>query len=504
MISNIDIDRNNSTIQLINLNDEIEENAVSNTTSNIIDLINRYIIDNEQVVETNFHRNLRVFTEISAATFIVASKIPFINISRTFAGYETTSEEILGWILAFCNTSSFAILDAYSIYKITYDIIKPVSNEEKNLSSVHRSYKVDLILRLIAIIGASISVIPHAYVGYEYNNQIIWMALLAAAGCLPVPTYSLYLSLVTSRNHFCVDRYFKEINSVKYKIIESINNSRKELLNESATDLTDSYLELLQLKNIDNSINKVNEFFRFLSSKKQENQTSKSIWRNITTVCSKTMSSLFSVTVMGYLGKIGYDFASSLSNSYAVGGVTAVAVASCSGYLMYRLMGQATDFYFDKSSSLCSKKVYSNWGERVHPKIALISKLAALSVNALAFAPTVQVVQDHFDGAIESYFEVVTPISFFVILSFLSQGLIDELCEELIVKTGNDHQKTLIEADRNLKKLSLIIKNLSPSEVSNLLCNLNEDIIKSLGEELATSIQKIRDKEESLLNYENS
>lgn len=444
--------------------------------SALVSYIGRFVVDGIATNESACHQTARVTAEIAAIIFLIASRIPFINISRTFAGDETTFDDISGWFLAFCNVSSFAVLDAFCIYNIVYELIRSLSEEEQEILAFDSYRKIDVVLRIIAIAIASIAVIPHAYVSYEYNNQSIAMALLAAAGCIPVPANSLFLSLSEGKKNRCLSPIEQDILDSKKKLIAYIDEFRRGLPLASTSNLERIISDFRTIQGLDTSIEKTNGLMEFIFREQPEVQDPPSKLRFCGKKCAEVIGGGLSLSVMWYLGKIGYDFGNAISGT-AAGVATGLAVAACSGYLTFDLLINATSCYYDMGVDLFTQKKPESWGHRVYPKITLALKLLVLTINGFAFAPTVQVVEDHFDGIPKDFLEVAAPLSFFIICSYLSLMLIDEIMEKCTQKFGSESQREIITIGKRLNELSALLKQSPLIEFAKMRNILSPDVI---------------------------
>ncbi|MDX8430224.1 MAG: hypothetical protein SNF33_00205 (plasmid) [Candidatus Algichlamydia australiensis] len=456
--------------------------TTAETDSNILNYFVNSTINNSNPIESRQKKITRVAAQIGASTFLALSSIPFIRPSLEFAGDATPLNIALGWYLVGCNLTSFGILDAYSISNMIGEYIRPLSSDEVEMFSVSTNRRVDLLLRIGSVSTACILSIPRAYVGYEYNNDSALFAILAASGSIPIPSYSTYLTLNHIKSNAFLTGVESRLQESKAEVINQINSFCASLPLQTEEELKEVLSEFNALQQVESTSQKVSRLFQILQNNTQSSKDySNEKLIKLGKYSVKVVSCGLSLSVIGYLGVVSYNFVESISDSTICGVASGTIVSACSSYLTTKLLLNASTSYYSSAVNLFRCSTKKTWGLRNNKKITIASKLIASIINAFAFAPTLQVISDNFSGFSRTYMYSTVPLSFYIICSHLSLMLVDEAMEQYSYHMNTDAISEIINFKKRLVKFANVVDKSPLIEYAKFIKILSENEMSELG-----------------------
>ena len=442
--------------------------------------VENYIIDGEVPTESRCHKVTRLTSQTVASLFILIGQLAFINASRVATGDETKFDEAYGWFLALCNCGAFGTLDAYAIYNVVNDIIRVLPEEEKEILASEGARKTDLLLRIGAFALAIFAVVPHMYMGYAYNDQSVSLALLAAATDIWLPTFSLYLSGRDIKKSIGLSSFEKQLKASKEDLIFLIDEYRASFLNKSDTDLQSNVISVFDQLKQDSTERRAQQLMLTFVNEERAPEQQPSRLRKLGLRATQVFGGTLAVSVIGFMGKIGYNFASHFTDSYLLNTTAGAFVAGCSGYLTTQLIMDGCTSYYDLLANGLNKELPKSYGYRYQMKTTLALKLISLIASTFAYGPTLELAKDNFDGVPEDYMKVTAPIAFFVVCSYLTLSLVDEVMEGYVGKFGTDMQKNLMSINSKLKSLSKVLRDSPLVEYAKFIGTLDNSVLETL------------------------
>ena len=450
---------------------EVFMTIINNTHPVFTKFVEESVIRGEDVEENSCHRLVRVTAVTSSVSLIVIGQTAFVNVSRALV----ENHEVVGWVLAIANCGAFGSVDAWSLGNLGYEVVRPLSKEEAKILKSDSSRVVDLLIRVSSFGTACLSVVPHIYMGYYYNDSSIGFALLAAFTDIWIPAHSLHLTFKSIQRKCFLNGFEKHLLQSKNALLELIQNNRNLLLTESDESIKAFVESFDRLKEFDSSLEKTQKLIELITNKPIELKETRKI-RKYSRHVVQGGGVVLSGTAILLNAVIGYHFADYFTDSIVVNSLSGVFVAGSSAYLLTDLILASTGGFFDIGANLLEGKLPESWGARYQPKLTLMLKLSALVVATLSFAPSVELADENFDGYIETYMKIAAPIAFDLAAGFLLLNLVDEFMEKYLSIAGDEDAKSLMIINQRLKHLTSLIQIASLIEYAKFCKLIPADI----------------------------